>query len=48
MEHHFNWFQETVNSPTTQLFILMLGTNRIGVLRVDDLKSIELNVFDNV
>ena len=44
MSRHIEWFQKIINSPTSQLFVLMLGTHQAGVLRVDNLKSSELEV----
>jgi len=44
MSHHVEWFQKIINSPISQLFILMCGTHQAGVLRVDNLKSRELEV----
>jgi UDP-2,4-diacetamido-2,4,6-trideoxy-beta-L-altropyranose hydrolase len=44
MSHHVEWFQKIINSPISQLFILMHGTHQAGVLRVDNLKSRELEV----
>jgi UDP-2,4-diacetamido-2,4,6-trideoxy-beta-L-altropyranose hydrolase len=43
-DQHVNWFQNIINSLTSQLFILMLGTHQIGVLRVDNIKSSELEI----
>jgi len=44
MSHHVEWFQKIINSPISQLFILMCGTHQAGVLRIDNLKSRELEV----
>ena len=44
MSHHIDWFKKTINSPIAQLFVLMLGAHKTGVLRVDNLKSSELEV----
>jgi RimJ/RimL family protein N-acetyltransferase len=44
MNQHIDWFQKTIDSSTSQLFILMLGTHQIGVLRVDNIKSNELEI----
>jgi len=44
MNHHIKWFQKIINSPISQLFVLMLGSHQAGVLRVDNLKSRELEV----
>ena len=44
MNHHIEWFQKIINSPISQLFVLMLGIHQVGVLRVDNLKSKELEV----
>jgi UDP-2,4-diacetamido-2,4,6-trideoxy-beta-L-altropyranose hydrolase len=44
MNHHIEWFQKIINSPISQLFVLMLGAHQAGVLRVDNLKSRELEV----
>jgi UDP-2,4-diacetamido-2,4,6-trideoxy-beta-L-altropyranose hydrolase len=44
MNQHIEWFQKIINSPISQLFVLMLGTHQAGVLRVDNLKSSELEV----
>jgi UDP-2,4-diacetamido-2,4,6-trideoxy-beta-L-altropyranose hydrolase len=44
MNQHIEWFQKIINSPISQLFILMLETHQAGVLRVDNLKSNELEV----
>ena len=44
MNQHIDWFQKTIDSSTSQLFILMLGTHQIGVLRVDNIKSSELEI----
>jgi len=44
MNHHIEWFQKIIDSPISQLFVLMLGTHQAGVLKVDNLKSSELEV----
>ncbi len=44
LDQHIEWLQNIVNSLTSQLFILMFGTLRIGVLRVDNIKVGELEI----
>jgi RimJ/RimL family protein N-acetyltransferase len=44
MSHHIDWFKKIINSPISQLFVLMLGAHKTGVLRVDNLKSSELEI----
>jgi len=44
MNQHIEWFQKIINSPISQLFILMLGAHKAGVLRVDNLRSSESEI----
>ena len=44
LDQHNEWFQNIINSLTSQLFILMLEAHKIGVLRVDNIEGGELEV----
>ena len=44
MEKHIDWFQKTIDSQSSQLFILMLGDYQTGVLKVDNIKGSELKI----
>ncbi len=44
LDKHIKWFQNIINSLTSQLFILMLGALKIGVLRVDNIEGGELEI----
>jgi UDP-2,4-diacetamido-2,4,6-trideoxy-beta-L-altropyranose hydrolase len=44
MEQHIDWFQKTIDSQSSQLFILMLGDHQTGVLKVDNIKGSELEI----
>jgi UDP-2,4-diacetamido-2,4,6-trideoxy-beta-L-altropyranose hydrolase len=44
IDQHIDWFQKIIDSPTSQLFILMLGVHKTGILRVDNINSDKLEV----
>jgi len=44
IEEHTKWFQEAVKSSISQLFILVQGSSRVGILRVDNIKNSTLEV----
>jgi UDP-2,4-diacetamido-2,4,6-trideoxy-beta-L-altropyranose hydrolase len=44
LSQHIDWFKKIIDSPASQLFILMFGIHKAGVFRVDNINSDKLEV----
>jgi len=44
LDKHIDWFNRTINSHDSQLFIVTFNNQKAGVLRVDDLNTKELEI----
>lgn len=44
LDEHIDWFNRTINSHESQLFIVTFNNQKAGVLRIDDLNTKELEI----